>query len=106
MIDDPVTKAFLYMLGLFIFMFNLIKVILMPTKRELKSITASFAVGFPMGCLFGLLAYELQAGNMVSIVIGCFTVLLAERIAMAIMQVDLQAGVQRAVDNLIDKHTK
>lgn len=104
--EEMITKTFALLLGLFVFLFNVIKILLVPTKRAVQDIIASFVIGFPSGVLVGLLCKEFELGDMSSITIACMTVLIAEKIALTCMRLDVGKALQRALDNLIDKHTK
>jgi len=96
------------LLGIYVFIFSVIKIILVPKLRKFKSAIASFIVGFPSGYLVGMLSLEWGFGQNTSIAIACLSALIAERIILSILSSDIDYGalLKRALENIIDKKTK
>lgn len=99
-------SAFTITLAFFVALFNVIKVILMPKKRKINEMIASFVVGWPVGFLAGWVAVESGVGEKLSIAIGCIFVLIAEKVAIFFLTIDAKQFFTRTMNNLIDKWTK
>lgn len=103
---SEVITAFTVTLAFFVALFNVAKIILMPKKRKIKEMAASFFVGWPFGFLAGWIAVDLGAGEKVSIGIACFVVLIAEKIAVFFMTADYKKYFDLIATNLINRWTK
>lgn len=100
-----VLTAFGITLAFFVAMFNVVKIILLPQKRKIKEMAASFFVGWPVGFLVGWVCVD-QIGDKWAIAVACLSVLLAEKIALFFMTIDPKKYMDRIINNLVDKWTK
>lgn len=105
-IANEIPALSIYLIAFFIILFSIIKVILLPHSRGFRDILASFLVSFPVGFLTSLVAIENGVGEKTSIAIGCIVLLIADKLLIAILHLDVSKTWQRAIDNLVDKYTK
>lgn len=84
--------------------FGIIKTILQPSARTLKTYLTVMLVSVPVGMISGGLALEYSLGDYTALALASIASLMAEGIVRAF--IDNKAIISKALNNLVDKYTK
>lgn len=95
-----------FVLALYVGIFSIIKIILVPKLREFRRAMASIFVGFPTGYLAGSIMLDKGFGENLSIAFAVMIALIADKIILFIIHMDVKDYLDRIINNTIDKKTK